>query len=80
MEIPPTHKKIEIELTKFEVDPELIQILTGSTDWNATNYEAGMTINTPIKRTFWQWLRRKPIQWSMTFIPAARVKFIPDGQ
>jgi hypothetical protein len=54
--------------------------LTGSTDWNATNYEAGMTINTPIKRTFWQWLRRKPIQWSMTFIPAARVKFIPDGQ
>ncbi len=55
----PLHK-IEIELTKYEINPELVQILTGG--YQPDGLRRGVTYYIPWRRTFWQWLRRRPAQ------------------
>lgn len=34
----------------------------------------------PIKRTFWQWLRRRPRQHQRILIPHARLDMTPEDQ
>lgn len=65
---PFTFEAVSMELTFTEVNPELIDLVTGGTAEPITSLE----VYAPIKRTFWQWLRRKPRQYRVVYIPSVR--------
>lgn len=57
------------------VDPDLFAILTGTAPPTFA-----VEVTTPIKRTFWQWLFRRPVQYSVIYIPHATIGEVnPDG-
>lgn len=60
-------KKVQIELTTYGVDPDLLKILFGG--YQPNGMHRGLTIYAPIRRTFWQWLRRRPIQQRVVHYP-----------
>lgn len=55
-------ERVSVEITLGQVDPELLNILTGSPITTNLNE---VEIRTPIKRTFWEWLCRKPQRWEL---------------
>lgn len=72
-----TPTPITVEFTMEEVDPEVVNLLWGAKpgtpikDATQAGHSVEMTI--PIKRTFWQWLLRRPVQYRRILIPNARV-------
>lgn len=68
----------EMELTLLDVNPELLGILTGGVMGTPPPPTFAIDINSPVKRTFWQWLRRKPRQWHHIHIPNATLGEVED--
>lgn len=66
-------KPFTMEFTLAEVDPAVLGILTGGVMGSPPEPTFAIEVHAPIKRTFWQWLRRKPRQWTRTYIPNATV-------
>lgn len=64
-------ENFEVESEFCQPDPEALKLLTGdlSTDKCPTY---SVEIYTPIKRTFWQWLLRKPKRYRTHYIPRMR--------
>jgi hypothetical protein len=68
-------ERFEIEFC--QVDPELLNLLTGGAFDKDTPTEQpsfAVEIVRPIKRTFWQWLLRKPRQYQTIYIPRATIE------
>jgi hypothetical protein len=67
-------KPVSMEITLGEVSPEVMALLYGA-PVEEVKPEPIFAIESwhPIKRTFWQWLRRKPRQWRRIYIPRARI-------
>lgn len=78
----PEHLKggFSFELQLQEVDPDLLSLLTGG--WVAQDpklepeFSVEVWSRQPVKRTFWQWLRRSPVEYttSVHYIPNARFR------
>lgn len=66
-----TPKPITIDFTLQDVDPEVLGILTGGVMGTKPEPTFALEVVAPIKRTFWQWLRRKPVQHMRYYIPNA---------
>lgn len=66
-------KQITVEFTAHDVDPAVLGILTGGALGTPPPASFAIEMWHPIKRTFWQWLRRKPRQWQRYYIPNARM-------
>lgn len=66
-------KSVSAEVTFQGVDPEVLGLLTGGVLGSAPEPTFAVEVHAPIKRTFWQWLRRKPKRWQYTYIPHARL-------
>lgn len=64
-------KPITMEMTFHDVDPELLGVITGGVMGTPPSPTFSVTINSPVKRTFWQWLRRRPRRWQQIYIPHA---------
>lgn len=65
---------LSIELETREVDPDLLGLLTGGVLGNPLPKPTfAIEVHHPIKRTFWQWLTRKPKKWRTIHIPNARI-------
>lgn len=62
---------ITLDMTFGDVDPALLGILTGGVMGTPPEPTFALEVYTPIKRTFWQWLRRKPRLWNYVCIPNA---------
>lgn len=56
-----------VEMTFNAVDPELLKILWGG--YRPDGMKQGVTVYAPIRRTFWQWLLRKPHQQRVVHFP-----------
>lgn len=66
---------MSMEMAFTNVDTEVLGILTGGVLLGKKPPLPTFAIEvcTPIKRTFWQWLRRKPVQYTRYYIPHARL-------
>jgi hypothetical protein len=65
----------EVEITFCQPSPEVLNLLTGGAfDTNTPSLPVSIEIVAPIKRTFWQWLLRKPQQYRTYYIPRARIE------
>lgn len=62
---------ITIDFTLQDVDPEVLGILTGGVMGTKPEPTFSLEVKYPVKRTFWQWLRRKPRLWNHVYIPNA---------
>lgn len=79
LKLPPPlgfQKHVNVEITSCDVDPEMLRILFGG--YGPDGVQHGLTVYAPIKRTFWQWLLRKPIQQRVTHFP--HVKFLIERE
>lgn len=65
-----TGKRVSMEISLRDVDPELLALLTGGAIARPQN----ITIQHTKKRTFWQWLRRKPKVTRTLYLPNARIE------
>ena len=68
---PERFENIEVEIEFCTVDPTALEILTGGP---ISRPEFSVEVVAPIKRTFWQWLLRKPRQHKIYYIPRARIE------
>lgn len=68
----PFSEEFEVKIEFRAVDPELLDILTGGIFETAPVF--AVEVHAPIKRTFWQWLLRKPRRYQNTYIPRARIE------
>jgi hypothetical protein len=68
-----TGKRLSMEVTFAAVNPELLGILTGGDLGSAPPATFSLEAVVPVKRTFWQWLRRRPRQHVRYVIPDARL-------
>lgn len=71
---PERFENFEVKSSEIEfcaVGPEVLDILTGGP---LSKPEFSVEVVTPIKRTFWQWLLRKPKQHRTYYIPRARIE------
>ena len=66
-------KPFSVEMTFAAVDPEVLGILTGGALGAPTPPTFSIEVTSPIKRTFWQWLTRKPRRYQTIYIPNARL-------
>lgn len=70
-------KPFTMEVEFQGVSPETLGILTGGVYGMRTFGSDGPTVAVdfyyPVKRTFWQWLTRKPRQWQYVLIPHATI-------
>lgn len=70
-------RRLTIQCEFDDVDPEVLDILTGGA-FVKNGVQAQQTFSfevlTPIKRTFWQWLRRKPRPVRRIYIPNAKIE------
>lgn len=62
-----------VEMTFAAVDPAVLGILTGGVIGTPPPATFALEAVVPIKRTFWQWLRRRPRQHRRILIPNARL-------
>lgn len=72
-----TDTPISLDYTLSDLDPELLNLLTGWTPGTERKQQVSIEIKQKIrvKRTFWQWLLRRPIRYTeqVIFIPRADV-------
>lgn len=66
-------KTLSMEMTFGTVNAEALGILTGGVMGTPPPPSFALEMWAPIKRTFWQWLRRKPRQYTRYYIPNARL-------
>jgi hypothetical protein len=72
-------KPITLEVEFQDVNPAVLGILTGGGGvygmraFGSEEPTVSIDFHYPIKRTFWQWLTRKPKRWGHTLIPHARL-------
>lgn len=66
-------RSVKIEFCR--VDPELLDVLTGGVFETAPVFS--VEVIRPIKRTFWQWLLRKPKRVQHIILPRATIKEAP---
>lgn len=74
---PDFSEPMTFEIEFCQPDPEVLDILTGgafSKDTPTKQPVFGMEIVVPIKRTFWQWLLRKPRQHRTIYVPRVRIE------
>lgn len=64
---------LSVEIEICAVDPAVLDILTGMVDEPVYSVE----VFYPIKRTFWQWLLRKPKPYQYAIIPRAKIEEAP---
>ena len=64
-------KPLSVEIEFCNVDPAVLDILTGGP---LSEPVFSVEVFHPIKRTFWQWLRRKPKRYQHVIIPRARIE------
>jgi hypothetical protein len=64
---------LTLDCTFQEVDPEVLGILTDGDFGTAPPATFSLEAVVPVKRTFWQWLRRRPRQHMRYVIPNARL-------
>lgn len=71
---PESFGSFTMEVEFCQPAPELLNTLTGGTfnDTEAAVPEYGMEMVVPVKRTFWQWLLRKPKKHRIIYIPKVR--------
>ena len=67
-------KSFSMDFTLAHPDPDLLGLLTGGALGNPPEPTFAVEMTYPIKRTFWQWLRRKPRQHGYLYIPRARLE------
>lgn len=72
-------KRLSMDVTFAAVDPKLLGILTGGDFGTAPPATFSLEAVVPVKRTFWQWLRRRPRQHMRYVIPNARLA-TPEDQ
>jgi len=73
-------KSLSMEIEFCDVDPDLLHLMTGGVlHPEAQPSTVAVEVSTPVKRTFWQWLRRKPRQWCYLYFPNAKVEKDDDG-
>jgi hypothetical protein len=63
---------LRVEIEFCQVDPGLLDVLTGGVFETAPVF--AVEVHAPIKRTFWQWLLRKPRQHRTYYIPRAKIE------
>jgi hypothetical protein len=71
---------LSVEIEFCQVDPELLNLLTGGAfDKDTPTEQPTFAVEAyiPIKRTFWQWLLRKPRQHKIIYIPRATIQEAP---
>lgn len=68
-ETPDPYEPFSVEIQVSYVDPMLLNMLIGGAPYPEQVY--GIELYIPIKRTFWQWLRRSPRQYKRVYIPRA---------
>jgi hypothetical protein len=66
-------KTTSASITFGAVSPEVMNILTGGALRTSPDPSFAIEVHTRIKRTFWQWLTRKPSRYRTTYIPNARL-------
>lgn len=66
-------RTVSVEFTSMDVDPELLSILIGQ-----PKPDFAIEIHAPVKRTFWQWLRRKPPLWNHWYVPNVKMGEVDD--
>jgi hypothetical protein len=76
---PVTEKRLSMEVTFAAVNPELMGILTGGVMGTSPAPTFSLEAVVPVRRTFWQWLRRRPRQHMRYVIPNARLT-TPEDQ
>lgn len=64
---------VQVEVTFAQVDPKVLGILTGGVMGEKPAPTFSVEVVSPVRRTFWQWLRRKPRQHRRIVIPNARL-------
>lgn len=69
----PRFEEFTLDLTFAYPDPDLLGLLTGGVIRTPPPPTFAVEVVTPIKRTFWQWLRRRPVQHMRYVIPHARL-------
>jgi hypothetical protein len=67
-------ESFSMEVTFCDVNPERIKLLTGQDLKKAEYPTFALEIWQTHKRTFWQWLRRRPKPVTRTYIPRARIE------
>lgn len=69
-----TFEALRVDIEFCDVDPAVLDILTGGP---LPEPVFSVEVISPIKRTFWQWLLRKPKRYQRTFIPRATIEEAP---
>jgi len=67
----PPWETVSLEVSFGEVNPEALGLLTGGVLGTPPEPVFSLTVSGPVKRTFWQWLRRRPKRWQTVVIPRA---------
>lgn len=70
---PPSMQSMTVEMTFGDVSPEVLEILTGGAFSAAPAPTFSVEVKTAIKRTFWEWLTRRPRRYHTVYIPHARL-------
>lgn len=68
-------KTVQIEFGA--VDPKLLELLWGGAVDDRPAPVVSIEVLAPVRRTFWQWLFRKPRQWVTIFVPRATLEEQP---
>jgi hypothetical protein len=72
-------KTFSMEVEVKGVDPGVLGLLTGGVLGTPPPPSFSIEVRAPIKRTFWQWLIRKPCQYNHYFIPNAVMGEVDDA-
>lgn len=70
-------RPLTLEVEFRGVDPATLDVLTGGALGDAPAQEFSVEVFAPIRRTFWQWLRRRPRQYRRVLVPRARLEVGP---
>lgn len=65
-------RPVSMEVTFQDVDPATLGLLTGGVIGEAPP-EFSIEVHHPVRRTFWQWLLRRPRRWRRVHVPRARL-------
>lgn len=63
-----------VEISFHEVDPEILRLLVGTALDGRPTPMSEVELIVPIKRTFWQWLLRKPKEYRAYYFPQVEVR------
>jgi hypothetical protein len=73
-------RRYTLEFAVATVDPDLLGLLTGGAVGTPPPPSFSLDVAYPIKRTFWQWLTRRPRQYRRVVIHNARLDVVTSEE